>query len=149
MYFLHRESPDKAAPREWDVPTVAPNLLPKLRSASDIAWGFWNRVAAPNKLQNIKMFMSIGINNKETAPVIIPRAMKGARSGTDDVLPWPGTEFIVGADGKEGEAAEALIGNQISSPPSRIIPFYPLEFRPHTHTYTHTHLRFITIDMLT
>ena len=110
VYFLHRESPEEAAKKLWEVDTVPAADLPHLRSSSDIAWGMWNRVAGASHLQDIKYFLAASVMNKESEPIIIPRALKAV--GVADGIPkqWPGTDVIVGADGEEGKAALALIG---------------------------------------
>jgi hypothetical protein len=108
VYFLHRKSPEKAAPDLWGIPAneLNPAELPKIRASSDLAWGFWNRVQGQD-LKHITMFMAFSIVNDDTASVIIPRALEAV--GVDEVQPWPGTDIIVGHEGQE-EAALALIG---------------------------------------
>ncbi|KAF1932409.1 uncharacterized protein M421DRAFT_403266 [Didymella exigua CBS 183.55] len=102
VYFLHRRSPEKGAEILWDDPKPAPAALPKLRSSSDLAFGLWNRVPAPNG-QKIEKFMSVNIVN-EDADEIIKRALK--KVNVDEVEGWPGTDFDTTTD-----AGKALLGS--------------------------------------
>jgi hypothetical protein len=57
------------------------------------------------------MIMTYETINKESADVIIPRVLAAAARPADEVLPWPGTDIIVGSkDEEEADAALALIG---------------------------------------
>ncbi|KAF1836071.1 hypothetical protein BDW02DRAFT_494450 [Decorospora gaudefroyi] len=111
LYFIHRKSPEKAAADLWDIPQPQVNAddLPKLRTSSDLAWGLWNRVPGGGKINKI---MALEIVNEDTAAVIIPRALATAKEPADEVLPWPGTDVVVGSEEEdEAEAALALIGS--------------------------------------
>ncbi|KAL6706278.1 Mitochondrial import inner membrane translocase subunit tim8 [Coniothyrium glycines] len=109
VYFLHRKSPAKSAAELWNVPeeSIRQDDLPKIQKSSDLAWAFWNR-AKGGDIKHITKFMVMGVVNDEAAHVIIPRALSAV--GVHDVLPWPGTDIIVGLDGQE-DAAMALIGS--------------------------------------
>jgi hypothetical protein len=63
IYFSSRTSPENGAKNLWQVDTVNPEDLPALRSSSDIAWGFWNRLQG---LTAVKYFMSMTVVNGET-----------------------------------------------------------------------------------
>lgn len=103
VYFLHRRSPEKGAEILWgDTPKPDPAALPKLRSSSDLAFGLWNRVPAPDG-QKIEMFMSVNIVN-EDAEEIIKRALDTIDA--DEVRGWPGVDFDMATD-----AGKALLGN--------------------------------------
>ncbi|KAJ4382935.1 Mitochondrial import inner membrane translocase subunit tim8 [Didymella sp. IMI 355093] len=105
IYFLHRRSPEKGAAILWELPedtNLDPSALPKLRSSSDLAFGLWNRVAAPNG-QKIEKFLSINIVN-EDAEEIIRRALE--TFDVDDVHGWPRTDFDTTTD-----AGKALLGS--------------------------------------
>jgi hypothetical protein len=111
--FIDLLSPPKAAVQYWKVDPVDSAELPELRSMSDIAWGFWNRVASPDKLGSIKYFIFTAVSNPELKNVIIPRALKIMNAEDGKHQAWPGTEFRVGsaaASKEEKEAAEALVG---------------------------------------
>lgn len=104
VYFLHRRSPEKGAEILWELSEnikAEPAGLPKLRSSSDLAFGLWNRVPAPNG-KKIEKFMSVNIVN-EDAEEIIKRALEQAE--VDDVQGWPGTDFDMTSDG-----GKALLG---------------------------------------
>jgi hypothetical protein len=104
VYFLHRRSPEKGAEILWELPEYTkpdPAALPKLRSSSDLAFGLWNRVPAPNG-QKIEKFMSVNIVN-EDAEEIIRRALE--KVDVDGVQGWPGTDFDMTSDG-----GRALLG---------------------------------------
>ena len=101
VYFLHRRSPEKGAEILWDESTPDPAALPKLRSSSDLAFGLWNRVPAPNG-QKIEKFMSVNIVN-EDAEEIIKRALENI--DVDEVQEWPGTDFDMTTD-----SGKALLG---------------------------------------
>jgi hypothetical protein len=111
--FIDLLSPPKAAVQYWKVDPVDAAELPELRSMSDIAWGFWNRVAGPDKLGSIKYFIFTAVSKPELKNVIIPRALKIMNAEDGKHQAWPGTEFRVGsaaASKEEKEAAEALVG---------------------------------------
>jgi hypothetical protein len=110
VHFIHHKSPEMAAADLWGLEPseVRADELPKLRRSSDLAWGLWNRFPGEQK---IEMIMAYEIINKESADVIIPRALAAAAKPADEVLPWPGTDIIVGSkDDDEADAALALIG---------------------------------------
>lgn len=101
MFFLHRRSPEKAAELLWDDLSPDPAALPKLRSSSDLAFGLWNRVFAPNG-QGVEKILSVNIVN-EDAEEIIRRALEIL--GVDEVQSWPGTDFDM-----TGDSGKALLG---------------------------------------
>ncbi|XP_014556661.1 hypothetical protein COCVIDRAFT_99137 [Bipolaris victoriae FI3] len=105
IFFIDRSSPETQARLIWNVPTHIPiprDEMPALRSSSDIAWGFWNRVSGYN-LGGINAFISFEVVNEETGR-IIDRAMK--KNGHDEVPPWPGVRFNSGT-----EEYRALLGS--------------------------------------
>lgn len=101
VYFLHRMSPEKSAATLWKTQSPDPAALPKLRSSSDLAFGVWNRVDAPNG-NKIEKIISMNITN-EDAGEIIKRALETAH--TDKVQTWPGTDFDM-----KDDAGKALLG---------------------------------------
>jgi hypothetical protein len=101
VYFLHRLSPEKSAEILWNNPTPDPAALPEIRSSSDLVFGLWNRVAAPNG-NKIEKFISMNVINEE-AEEIIKFALETVH--IDDVQPWPGTDFDM-----TGDAGKALLG---------------------------------------
>jgi hypothetical protein len=111
-----RALPKYAALETWGVTTVNKAELPKLRALSVLAlsvlaWGMWESIAGTQHLQNINYFMVCQITNGETAPTIIPRALKVMGVGDGKAKVWPGTDVTVGGTREgENEAAEALIG---------------------------------------
>jgi hypothetical protein len=114
VYFLHRLSPEKSAEILWNNPSLDPAALPKIRSSSDLVFGMWNRVAAPNG-NKIEKFISMNVIN-EDAEEIINRALETVH--VDDVQPWPGTDFDMMDDaGKAllGESFDPLLQNSIAS----------------------------------
>lgn len=109
--MLDRSSAAEAARWLWER-KAASNELPKLRSTSDIAFGFWNRIASAENRRNIKYIMSCEILNEHTE-----ETMKAAldKIGAEDLESqvWPGADFSFAfgenkAD--EIEAALALLG---------------------------------------
>ena len=90
----------------------ASNELPELRSTSDIAFGFWNRVASEATRKNLKYIMSCDILNEHTEETI-RTALDKVNAGTLESQLWPGRdfEFAFGENkGEEVEAALALLG---------------------------------------
>ena len=89
----------------WGV-DPASDQLPVLRSSSDVAWGFWNRMNWGRR-SNIRAFMSMMVINADTARIIDQVIkMRNADLPFDQqirgVQPWPGTTFDV--DRVEGQA---------------------------------------------
>ncbi|USP73066.1 uncharacterized protein yc1106_00340 [Curvularia clavata] len=105
IFFLDRVSTAHSAHSLWGMPHNLPvpqDELPALRSSSDIAWGFWNRVSDHN-LGNVNGFMSICIVNEDTAD-IIDTALE--RRGYESLPAWPGIRFDSGT-----EEYNALLGS--------------------------------------
>lgn len=71
--------------------------LPAIRSASDVAWAFWNRATAGGDLKNIKYFFNCLIVNEETQALIrmAHEKMTPPRSAPGK---WPGTEFSMNSE---------------------------------------------------
>jgi len=72
VYFLHRRSPEEGAEILWELPEdTKPDstALPKLRSSSDLAFGLWNRVPAPDG-EKIEKFMSVNIVNEDAEEIV-------------------------------------------------------------------------------
>lgn len=109
--MLDRSSAAEAARWLWGR-KAASNELPKLRSTSDIAFGFWNRIASAENRPNIKYIMSCEILNEHTEETM-RAALNSIGAGDLDNQVWPGTdfEFTFGENkGEEIEAALALLG---------------------------------------
>lgn len=88
-----------------------PSDLPALRSSSDLAWGFWNRIAGPGNVQSIKYFLSTSVVNAENEKVIIPRVLETMSGFSRSPRAWPGTEVKPNAKwAEEQECFEALVG---------------------------------------
>ena len=68
--------------------------MPKICSSSDLVFGLWNRVAAPNG-NKIEKFISMNVIN-EDAEEIIKRALETVH--VKDVQAWPGTDFDMMGD---------------------------------------------------
>ncbi|ORX98367.1 hypothetical protein BCR34DRAFT_606952 [Clohesyomyces aquaticus] len=94
--------------------------LPRLRTYSQLLWGFWFR-DNPN-VKNIQYFWVQSVANDDTHK-IIARALKG--KGKDAIGGWPGTVFDILREGKEGEAGRALLG----SPPGATNAFFLMQHR--------------------
>lgn len=106
VFFLNVRSAQYAAKMYWGVDFAPGDQLPALRSSSDIAWGFWNRVSR-GRLNNIRAFMSTMVVNADTVHIIDQGLkMRNADLPFDQqihgVQPWPGTTFSV--DYVEGQA---------------------------------------------
>lgn len=113
IFFTNRVSTAHSARTLWNIPQYAPvpqDELPALRSSSDLAWGFWNRVSGHN-LGNVNGFMSITVVNEDTG-YIIDLAVE--RRGYDSLPVWPGIRFDPGT-----EEYNALLGKT------------PLKTQPH------------------
>jgi hypothetical protein len=107
IYAINLSSAAKAARRLWRrAPSV--DELPAIRSVSDIAWAFWNRVHVDaESLQNIRYFFVTMIINKETNQHI-KRALGTLNPPKEDVEGWPGHEFDM-----ESDAGKALLGSPV------------------------------------
>lgn len=93
VYFISRHNPALAAMRQWRLDAPPPKeQLPALRSSSDIAWGFWNRLSAAN-LGNIHKFLSMHIVNRETQSIILRAIASTGATSLNDVPVWPGISF--------------------------------------------------------
>lgn len=110
VYFLNRRSAREAARIYWGLGTPPSDQLPALRSSSDIAWGFYNRMNW-GRLENIRAFMSMMVINVDTVR-IIDQVLKMHNEGLPEeaqrvhsVQPWPGTTFDVNDVG-----GQALLG---------------------------------------
>ncbi|OAL46996.1 hypothetical protein IQ07DRAFT_479568, partial [Pyrenochaeta sp. DS3sAY3a] len=105
VYFVSRANPALAAMRQWRLDSLPPkDQLPALRSSSDIAWGFWNRVSAGN-LGNIHKFMSMHIVNRETQSLILRSVARAGITDLNNIPVWPGLTFNV-----QTEEFYALLG---------------------------------------
>lgn len=107
VYFLNRRSAKQAASMFWGFANPPGDQLPALRSSSDVAWGFYNRMNW-GRLGNIRAFMSMMVVNADTTR-IIDQVLKMHNVGLpegeqrfDGVQPWPGTTFDV--NDVEGQA---------------------------------------------
>jgi hypothetical protein len=98
IFGLFLESPRTGARQNWYANKRDPDpaLLPRLRSLSDVLWGFWNR-DNPN-IKNIRYFFMLGISNDETNQVIASCLKKAKK----ELSEWPGTSFKTDTD--EGHA---------------------------------------------
>ncbi|KAH7071743.1 hypothetical protein FB567DRAFT_612413 [Paraphoma chrysanthemicola] len=94
IFGLFLESPKTGASSNWygNSKDPDPTLLPRLRSLSDVLWGFWNR-DNPN-IKNIRYFFMLGISNEATNQVIASCLQKANK----ELCEWPGTEFKTDTD---------------------------------------------------
>lgn len=107
VYAIQLSSAAKAARRLWKRAPLAEEL-PAIRSVSDIAWAFWNRVHIDaESLQNIKYLFVTMIINKETNQHV-KRALGTLSPPKEDVEGWPGHEFSL-----ETDAGKALLGSPV------------------------------------
>ena len=107
VYAINLSSAAKAARRLWKRAAL-PDELPAIRSVSDIAWAFWNRVHSDvESLQNIRYLFATMIINKETNQHIT-RALGTLNPPKEDVEVWPGHDFDM-----ETDAGKALLGSPV------------------------------------
>ena len=86
--MLDRSSAAEAARDMWQR-KPRPEELPKLRSTSDIAFGFWNRVATAATRSNVKYIMSCFILNAHTEETM-RAALDKINARNLDTQVWPG-----------------------------------------------------------
>jgi hypothetical protein len=79
--------------------------LPKLRSLSDVLWGFWNR--DNDDIQGLRIYGALWIANDDTRKLA---ASALASRNRDKLDRWPGLQF--GTDTPEGKA---LLGSPIGA----------------------------------
>lgn len=90
IFGLDRVAPHAAvADLGWDIPEEG---LPQLQRFSDVAWLYWQQIAA-NK-QDIEYFFNIAITNTETQKAI-RRALKSTNQRYEE---WPGASFSTDSD---------------------------------------------------
>jgi hypothetical protein len=107
VYAIQLSSAAEAARRLWKRAPLA-DELPAIRSVSDVAWAFWNRVHDDaTGLQNIKYLFVTMIINKETNQHV-KRALGTLTLPKEDVEGWPGHEF-----GMDTDADKALLGSPV------------------------------------
>lgn len=107
VYAINLSSAAKAARRLWKRAALT-DELPAIRSVSDIAWAFWNRVHSDvESLQNIRYLFATMIINKETNQHIT-RALGTLNPPKEDVEVWPGHDFDM-----ETDAGKALLGSPV------------------------------------
>ncbi|CAI9635688.1 unnamed protein product [Alternaria burnsii] len=107
VYAINLSSAAKAARRLWKRAALT-DELPAIRSVSDIAWAFWNRVHSDvESLQNIRYLFVTMIINKETNQHIT-RALGTLNPPKEDVEVWPGHDFDM-----ETDAGKALLGSPV------------------------------------
>jgi len=107
VYAIQLSSAAKAARRLWKRAPLAEEL-PAIRSVSDIAWAFWNRVHTDaESLQNIKYLFVTMIINKETNQHV-KRALGTLSPPKEDAEGWPGHDFSL-----ETDAGKALLGSPV------------------------------------
>ncbi|KAI4938950.1 uncharacterized protein J4E92_000231 [Alternaria infectoria] len=90
IFFLRRGSAEHQARRLWKVKDhvpIPPNELPALRTSSDVAWGFWNRVSGEN-LANINGVVSMLVTNDQTRRIMDRMLVD---KNLETVQLWPGT----------------------------------------------------------
>lgn len=110
IFFLNVRSAQKAAADVWQNPNPPKDELPALRTTSDMAWGFHNRVNFGN-LGNVRALMSCMITNGETDQIIeqvLEKYNANLRPGQSmvwGVPPWPGLTFST-----NDEEGQALLG---------------------------------------
>jgi hypothetical protein len=107
VFAIQLSSAAKAARRLWKRVPLA-DELPAIRSVSDIAWAFWNRVHGDAEtLRNTRyLFVTMNIN-KETNQHV-QRALSTLDPPKGDVEVWPGHEFSM-----ETDAGKALLGSPV------------------------------------
>jgi hypothetical protein len=107
VFAIQLFSAAKAARRLWKRVPLA-DELPAIRSVSDIAWAFWNRVHGDaESLQNIRYLFVTMIINKETNQHV-QRALSTLDPPKRDAEVWPGHEFSM-----ETDAGKALLGSPV------------------------------------
>ncbi|KAI2487463.1 Vacuolar amino acid transporter protein 1 [Pyrenophora tritici-repentis] len=106
LYVMQISSAAKAARQLWKrAPLV--EELPAIRSVSDIAWAFWNRVHQDGGLDNIKYLFVMMIINKETNQYV-KRALDTLSPPKEEADGWAGNDFAMDTD--EGKA---LLGSPV------------------------------------
>ncbi|KAG9387779.1 Vacuolar amino acid transporter protein 1 [Pyrenophora tritici-repentis] len=106
LYVMQISSAAKAARQLWKrAPLV--EELPAIRSVSDIAWAFWNRVHQDGGLDNIKYLFFMMIINKETNQYV-KRALDTLSPPKEEADGWAGNDFAMDTD--EGKA---LLGSPV------------------------------------
>jgi len=106
VYAMQISSAAKAARRLWKRAPLTEEL-PAIRSVSDIAWAFWNRVHQGEGLDNIKYLFVMMIINKETNQHV-KRALGTLSPQKEEAVGWPGNDFSMDTD--EGKA---LLGSPV------------------------------------
>lgn len=97
---LDRKSPAHDAAKLWKR-EHEDFELPATRSASDIAWGFYNRAAAGCNIKNIRYFFNCLIVNSEVQD-LIRQAHERLTPPKTSPGTWPDIEFSM--DSEEGLA---------------------------------------------
>ena len=107
IYANSLYSAAKGASVLWDRVPLA-DELPAIRSASDMAWAFWNRVHTNRRnFQNIRYLFVMLIVNPETTRHI-ERALGTLSPPKEDPERWPGHDFSMDTD-----AGKALLGSPV------------------------------------
>ncbi|KAF2028876.1 hypothetical protein EK21DRAFT_101493 [Setomelanomma holmii] len=98
IFGLYLDSPETGGKQNWYGNTRAYDraLLPRLRSLSEVLWGFW--VRDNPHVQIIRYFFMLGISNEATNQIIASCLNKMVKELRD----WPGVSL--GADTDDGHA---------------------------------------------
>ncbi|KAL5115490.1 hypothetical protein ACEQ8H_006631 [Pleosporales sp. CAS-2024a] len=116
IYGTYLDGPKSSASREWygnkKEPTT--DLLPQLRSLSDVLWGYWAR-ENPN-VKNIRYFFMLGIANELTNQLIASCLQNAKKTLTE----WPGLSFDTSTD--EGHAL-------LASPNGAVFAYFLLQHK--------------------
>jgi len=100
--LMNAQAPAFCALTVWGRKPVT-DELPHIRSASDIAWGMWNRAGASD-LKNIKYLLVTQIINPTTRE-LITKAYQSLNPPQSQDKIWPGIEFSM-----ETQSGQALLG---------------------------------------
>ncbi|CAG5159500.1 uncharacterized protein ALTATR162_LOCUS5613 [Alternaria atra] len=96
VFFMSRRSAIESARILWRQDPPSWNELPGLRSNSDFAWAFWNRMP---HFTPITAFWSISVSNRQTLNILnlAFRTYKPppGQQKVNSIQDWPGTDFEI------------------------------------------------------
>jgi hypothetical protein len=96
VFFMSRRSAIESAKILWRQDPPLRNELPELRSNSDFAWAFWNRMP---HFTPITALWSVSVNNRQTLNILhlAFRTYKPppGQQKVNSIQDWPGTEFEI------------------------------------------------------
>ncbi|KAH6860763.1 hypothetical protein BKA58DRAFT_323113 [Alternaria rosae] len=118
MIAQNIESPSHAVimPGSWGRP-ANPGELPKLKTASDVFWGYW--VRDNPDVKNFRVYGAQQVINTDTN-LLIARALKNV--GKAQLSVWPGDVFSLGTD-----EFRALIGSPIGATAAHLLVAHKAE----------------------